>query len=67
MRQERAEDSKEDFDAKHLESLAYTGFLDEETAILREYDGSKGKKVIRKVFHHLLHILQSLLFITPLD
>lgn len=50
MIQDKAEDSKEGFDAKHLESLAYTGFSEEEAAILREYDGAKGKKVIRKVF-----------------
>lgn len=67
MTQERAEDSKEDFDAKHLESLAYTQFSEEEAAILREYDGSKGEKVIRKVFHLLLNILQSFLFIKSLD
>jgi hypothetical protein len=67
MTQERAEDSKEDFDAKHLESLAYTGFSEEEAAVLREYGGIKGKKVIRKVLHNLLNVFQSFVFTTSLD
>lgn len=49
-----AEDVKDTLQSKHLESLIETGFSEEETAILREYKGTKGKKVIRKVCKDVL-------------
>jgi hypothetical protein len=60
MSQERIEDSKYSVESIHLESLAHTGFSDDEIAILRKYEGSKGKKVIRKVLY-LLTRLRNLL------
>lgn len=36
-------------DVAHLESIAYAGFSDEEAAILRAYEGNRGKQVMRKV------------------
>lgn len=36
-------------DAAHIESIAYAGFSDEEAAVLRAYEGNRGKQVMRKV------------------
>lgn len=49
MTQQRAEDMKDALQTKHHESFIETGLSEEETAILREYEGVKGKKLIRKV------------------
>ncbi|KAJ5983728.1 MFS transporter [Penicillium waksmanii] len=67
MTQERAKDAKDDFNAEHLESLAYTKFSEGEAPILREYDGSKGKKVIRKIDAHLLPVLAFLYLCSHVD
>jgi len=44
MTQQGAEDVKDILQSKHLESLIDTGLSEEETAIIREYKGTKGKK-----------------------
>lgn len=43
------EDQKAYWKTQHLESFECSGFSEDEAGILREYEGSKGKKVIRKV------------------
>ncbi|KAJ5596531.1 MFS transporter [Penicillium hetheringtonii] len=62
-----AEDVKDTLQSKHLESLIETGFSEEETAILREYKGTKGKKVIRKIDCHLIPVLAFLYLCSHVD
>lgn len=49
MEQDLGKEAKLGLDVAHLESIAYAGFSDEEAAILRAYEGKRGKQVIRKV------------------
>lgn len=44
-----AYEKQRDGEKSHVESIAYPGFSDEDAEILHRYEGTKGKKVIRKV------------------
>ncbi|PWY65499.1 hypothetical protein BO83DRAFT_430498 [Aspergillus eucalypticola CBS 122712] len=57
MEQDFAKAGKVGADVAHLESIVYTGFSDEEAAILRAYEGKRGKQVIRKIDRHVIPVL----------
>ncbi|OQE23210.1 hypothetical protein PENSTE_c009G07572 [Penicillium steckii] len=67
MTQQRAEDMKDALQTKHHESFIETGLSEEETAILREYEGVKGKKLIRKIDRHLIPVLAFLYLCSHVD
>ncbi|GLA53356.1 hypothetical protein AnigIFM63604_010447 [Aspergillus niger] len=54
-------------DAAHIESIAYAGFSDEEAAVLRAYEGNRGKQVMRKIDRHLIPVLALLYLFSHVD
>ena len=63
------EERKENLEDKleYIESVAYPGFSDEDADILFRYEGTKGKKVIRKIDLHLLPVLAFLYLCSHVD
>lgn len=51
------EEVKANLEEKYIEFVAYPGFSDEDADILFRYEGTKGKKVIRRIDLHLLPVL----------
>ncbi|KAJ5614025.1 MFS transporter [Penicillium herquei] len=67
MTDEAISPSNDILHAKHAESIVYPGFSDEEAAILRAYEGARGKQVIRKIDFHLLPVLAFLYLCSHVD
>ncbi|GKZ39790.1 hypothetical protein AbraIFM66950_001220, partial [Aspergillus brasiliensis] len=67
MADESAKEGKSGLDVEHLESIAYAGFSDEDVAILRAYEGKRGKQVMRKIDCHLIPVLALLYLFSHVD
>ncbi|GLA88991.1 hypothetical protein AtubIFM56815_003459 [Aspergillus tubingensis] len=67
MEQDLGKEAKLGLDVAHLESIAYAGFSDEEAAILRAYEGKRGKQVMRKVDRHIIPVLGLLYLFSHVD
>ncbi|GAQ44003.1 hypothetical protein AtubIFM54640_001362 [Aspergillus tubingensis] len=67
MEQDLGKGGELGLDVAHLESIAYVGFSDEEAAILRAYEGKRGKQVMRKIDRHIIPVLGLLYLFSHVD